>query len=195
MGFYKENAKQYFDSTMNEDFSTFIFKDLEMYLNGLRKDISILDIGCGSGRDTFYLSKKGFYNITAIDSCQPLLDLAIKETKLDNTFFNHDVCSFDLNKKFDFIYSIACLLHLDDVKFQHAMNNIKNHLSENGLFFFTVKKGSGNELDSMGRYFNYYSYKEMETKLKDLDLKIVYSSEKDDMTRPDTKWLYFLVSK
>ena len=194
MKFYEENAKQYFDDTINEDFSTFIFKDLDMYLNCIRKDAFILDVGCGSGRDTFYLSKKGFHEITAIDSCQPLLDLAIKETNLENTFFNYNVCSFALNEKFDFIYSIACLLHLDDVNFQHALNNIKNHLTEKGHFFFTVKEGVGTEIDHLGRFFNYYTFFRMEKILKENNFKILFKTKKQDLTRQNTNWLYFFVS-
>ncbi len=56
MNYYKENAKQYFDSTLHVDMSYL----QNYFLSHLPHKGEIIDIGCGSGRDSKFFMAKGY---------------------------------------------------------------------------------------------------------------------------------------
>ena len=61
--YYNENAQSFYDGTLSVDMSS-LYCRFEPYLpvNG-----SILDAGCGSGRDSRYFLDKGF-DVSAFDA-------------------------------------------------------------------------------------------------------------------------------
>ena len=71
--FYNNNCNQYYESTVAVDLSHIYSK----FINELEAKSSILDLGCGSGRDSLYFKSKG-YTITAIDGSKNLAQLASK---------------------------------------------------------------------------------------------------------------------
>lgn len=101
-----------------------------------------LDLGCGSGSQSFFLSSLGV-NCTGIDISKTAINEGIKlSKKLGHKieFICGDACDFNLGKKFDLITD-SCLLHClvwkeDRAKF---FSRIKEHLSENGkAFIYTM---------------------------------------------------------
>ena len=60
--YYNSHAKEYCDLSNNADLTT-LYSEFEKHL---LPNARILDVGCGSGRDSAYFSKKGF-EVTAID--------------------------------------------------------------------------------------------------------------------------------
>ena len=71
LNYYDENAVEFANQTVSID-----MHDLyELFLNQLpkRSTQSVLDVGCGSGRDTKYFAKQG-YDVTAIDASAELIE-------------------------------------------------------------------------------------------------------------------------
>lgn len=194
MLFYNNNAKSYAESTFNTEFAKTVFLGMEKCLMLNPEDKTILDIGCGSGRDANHLISLG-YKVDAFDQSEAMIEQAKSLTGLNDVFHVGSAQNFVANKTYDFAYSIACLLHLDDKEFINAIENIKSHLNDNGQFYFTVKKGIGEELDEAGRYFNYYTIEKLEYVCKKLELLVLDISENPDLTRPDTTWLNVWVQK
>ena len=67
----------------------------------LYQDDAILDIGCGTGRTTFALYKKGFQNITGIDLTPAMLNEAEKiahEYNLDIPFILGDATNLPFQR-------------------------------------------------------------------------------------------------
>ena len=60
--YYEEHADDFVELTLDADMST-VYTRLEKWLN---EGDSILDLGCGSGRDSRYFSGKG-YEVTTVD--------------------------------------------------------------------------------------------------------------------------------
>ena len=123
----------------------------------------VLEIGVGTGR--FYceaLSNNA--DIYGIDISRSMVDVLL--TKIDKKFHNRifiqDVSNFKINKKFDLIIApFRVFSHIIEVKDQiKSLNNINEHLSENGLFIFDLfvpnlnmlVEGLHNHLDFEGEY-------------------------------------------
>lgn len=194
MLFYQNNAESYAASTFNTEFAKTVFAGMEYCLMLNPEGKTILDIGCGSGRDANHLISLG-YKVDAFDQSKEMIEQAKELTGLSDVFHVGSAQDFVSDKTYDFAYSIACLLHLKDEEFIDAIENIKSHLNKNGQLYFTVKKGIGEELDAAGRYFNYYTKDRLETVCKSLELLVLDITETPDLTRPDTTWLNVWVQK
>ena len=71
LDYYEKNAESFANGTADIEFSEMQDKFLSM----LKDDASILDFGCGSGRDTRYFLQKG-YRVTALDGSAELCRIA-----------------------------------------------------------------------------------------------------------------------
>lgn len=194
MEFYKNNARSYAESTFSSDFAEEIFHGMQSYIIENGKEKTILDIGCGSGRDALFLTNKG-YKIKAFDQSIEMIEWARAQTSIDGLFNVGRAQSLTIEEPVDFAYSIACLLHLDNTQFDIAIDNILNNLNTNGKFYFLVKKGIGEETDSNGRYFNYFTKEKLSKIFDDKNIPLLLIEESPDLYRPETIWLKVLIQK
>ena len=74
LDFYNNNSKEYIETTLSADMSH-LYND---FLKHIPKGGHILDLGCGSGRDSVEFIKQG-YNVTAVDGSK---ELSIAASKL-----------------------------------------------------------------------------------------------------------------
>ncbi len=110
----------------------------------ISKTDSILEIGCGEGRDSKILLNKG-YNLLATDVSQEAINYCKQiDENHSNNYEVLDVLDCDTFKdRFNFIYSIACLhmLVLDDDRKKY-FDFIHNHLKNNG-YALVLTMGDG----------------------------------------------------
>ncbi len=97
---------------------------------------SVLDIGCGDGRDAVFLARKGF-KVTAIDTRQKAIDAA-KELAKNNgvtvNFLLKDVREYVFPKNhYQAIIALNSLFFLRKKDFYAAINNIKKSLASGGI--------------------------------------------------------------
>ena len=78
INYYNQNAENFIANTQNAD----MHPTQERFLRLLDANTSILDFGCGSGRDTKYFLEKG-YQVTAIDGSAELCRLASEFTGIE----------------------------------------------------------------------------------------------------------------
>ena len=106
LDFYNNNSKSYIENTLSLDMSH-LYKD---FLKYIPKDGHILDLGCGSGRDSLEFIKKG-YNVTAVDGSK---ELAIAASEIIG---KEVICSkfedLQLTESFHGIWACASLLHVN----------------------------------------------------------------------------------
>ena len=67
LDYYNKNSEEYFNSTLNVDMTN----TYKAFLKLLPKGGKILDLGCGSGRDSMNFMKLG-YEVTAVDGSKEL---------------------------------------------------------------------------------------------------------------------------
>lgn len=82
-----------------------------------RKQINILNIGCGTGRDSKWIADQGF-NGVAVDGSKKMLELAQKHNNHKNIKYICDIApaldkTHALKKRFDIVLIHAFLFHLD----------------------------------------------------------------------------------
>ncbi len=110
------------------------------------KTLKIIDIGCGTGRHTIELSKRG-YSMTGIDLSESLLERAREKAKqngLQIDFLKHDARNLPFNKKFD-VAILMCeggfpLMETDEMNYE-ILKNVSQSLKENAKFIFTTLNG------------------------------------------------------
>ncbi|MFP4392108.1 MAG: class I SAM-dependent methyltransferase [Desulfohalobiaceae bacterium] len=75
--YYQNHAQAYFEQSFGVDPSSFLLP----LTRHLQPGASILDIGCGAGRDLLWLHHRGFY-CTGLDCAPALAELARRHTGL-----------------------------------------------------------------------------------------------------------------
>lgn len=182
--YYNNNAREYSEATKTLKIDHLY----ERFLKDLPENGKILDIGCGSGRDSLHFKNKG-YSITAIEPSEELANLA-------STYIKQEVLclkaqNIDFNKTFDGVWCMASLLHLKPEDLKETLVKISKSLVENGKFYASFKVGEGEEIDNKGRYFNYMTAERFKAITTELNIfkNIQFSNTNDEMKRDDTQWL------
>lgn len=157
--FYKKNAEQYFSETVDLDISS----NRERFLNLIPEKGHILDLGCGSGRDSrFFLAND--YQVTSLDGSKELAKLAsdfIGESVLVQSFNELDYLQI-----FDGIWACASLLHCPKLEMDSILKKITCALKPQGIAYMSFKLGTGECIDEKGRFFNHYTEIELVGLLK-----------------------------
>ena len=172
LDFYNNNSKSYIESTLTVDISH-LYKD---FLKHIPKGGYILDLGCGSGRDSLEFIKQG-YNVTAVDGSK---ELSIAASKLIE---QEVICSkfeeLQLTEKFHGIWACASLLHVNRKDILDVIKNTSSNLKDNGVFYMSFKYGEKEYIDEKGRYFNCYTeetFNELISKVEGLDIMKIYKT-------------------
>ncbi|HRK26050.1 MAG TPA: methyltransferase domain-containing protein [Chitinophagales bacterium] len=119
------------------------FLETELDFN---KALKILDIGCGTGRHSIEMTKRG-YNITGIDLSASMLKRAKEKAKQNGVkvdFWQHDARNLPFVKEFD-VAIMLCeggfpLMETDEMNYQ-ILENASQALKHNAKFIFTTLNG------------------------------------------------------
>lgn len=191
LNYYNENAKEYFETTKNIK-NTEIYKE---FLKMIKPSGKLLDLGCGSGRDSLYFKNAG-YDVTSVDGS---IELAKEAEKL----INQEVIvskfeDFKSKEKFDGIWACASLLHVRRENIEGVLRNLTNNLNKGSVFYLSFKYGDNEYIDDKGRYFNCYieeTFKEMIKKIKEYKIKDIYKTGDSLGGRDNLIWLNILIER
>ena len=117
---------------------------VETYFKYGRKNVDILDVGCGYGFIGITLSKTMDSNIDMIDVNKRAIHLTninIKNLKANARVFLSDVYE-NVNKKYDVIISNPPIRAGKKV-YMDIILNAKNYLNDGGEFYFVMNKDHG----------------------------------------------------
>jgi 8-oxo-dGTP pyrophosphatase MutT (NUDIX family) len=143
-------------------------KEAERFLSLIPSGKTIIDIGCGSGRDVKKFSDRGFH-VTGIDFSPSMIEIA-RSNAPKATFKIIDMHALNLEEIFDAAWANASLLHIAKINFPKVLKKICSLLNDDGLFYIKMKQGSHEGIEIDARYDNlpkFYSYFE-ENELKRL---------------------------
>ena len=188
--YYNKNVELFVSSTKDVEFN----KMQNMLLKYLKKGDYILDLGCGSGRDSKAFLEKGF-KVVSVDGSEKLCNIAssyIGQEVIFTTFQN-----FKSDIKFNGIWACASLLHLPYKDLKEVIKNLRNNLKEEGYFYLSFKYGEF-EGERNGRYFTNMTEKKFRNLIKDiLEYEIVEEkiTSDDRKGREEEKWLNIILKK
>ena len=110
------------------------------------KKTKILDLGCGTGRHTIELAKRG-YNVTGVDLSDSQLARAREKAAkngLDINFIKQDARKISFLNEFDLVIMICegafPLMETDEMNFK-ILENATRSLKEHGKLIFTTLNG------------------------------------------------------
>lgn len=187
--YYNTNTQEFFANTFDVDM-TLIYSRFEKYLT---KEATILDAGCGSGRDTKHFLSQG-YNLLAIDASEEMVKCARAFTGIhvEQQLFQ----DISYQNKFDGIWSCASLLHVPKKDIHTVFNKFIKALKTDGIWYMSFKHGE-KERTKDTRLFNDYTKQTLFDLLKQYKQVEIIELWLTDDRRPDRddKWINALVKK
>lgn len=132
--YYDHNSVAFVESTINVDVSE-LYRPFEELL---RHGDKILDLGCGSGRDSRYFAQQG-YVVVAVDPSQAMCEQT--RTYACVPVYRMKAEEMQFSNEFDAVWACASLLHVSRDKQEVALCRIANSLKNGGIIYCSWKYG------------------------------------------------------
>lgn len=188
LDFYNHNAEKYFNDTVNINFDH-IHK---IFIDKLNKGNTVLDFGCGSGRDTKYFLSMGL-NVEAIDGSKEMCRLASEYTGINVKRLRFE--DFEEINRYNGVWACASLLHLSKNEIYKVMGKLATSLKANGIIYVSFKntkfEGKRNE-----RYFTDFTIEEFRHFIREIKGLYIEKAWITDDYMPDRpNWSNFILRK
>ena len=187
--FYEENAQKYIEKTFYLD----SFNILSKFTEFLRQGSKILDLGCGSGRDILWLTKKG-YIAEGVEKSRKLCKFA--EEKTGCRIYNADFLSFDFRPdSYDAIISIGGFVHLSQQELNEIISKSIISLRNGGIYFISLKKGEEFYTGDDGRVFYLWQKEKILEIAEKYKLQRLNYEEQKTLLKSKDVWMSFIFKK
>ena len=190
LDFYAQNADDFISRTVIADME----ESRTRFTACLSPNASILDFGCGSGRDTKAFLDAG-YRVDAMDGSEALCKKASAYTgiQVKNMLFS------DLNEHdaYDGIWACASILHLPKEELADVLKRIETALRHNGVLYASFKYGTYEGMRN-GRYFCDFTEETLRTfweKSSTMQLFDTWLSMDVRSDREEVQWLNLLARR
>lgn len=187
LDWYEAHASSYSLSTKDS-----LVKDaLGEFLSFLPPCSRILDLGCGSGRDSAYFLSLG-HNVDSIDGSAQMAKEAKRLFGIDVRLC--DILSLDANEEYRGIWAQASLLHLTIEELVTAFRLIERALEEDGILYASFRIGTFDTREE-GRLYTNMTEERLRSLLSpSLSLEKTWES-KDVRKGMDHRWLNSIIRK
>ena len=189
--YYSNHYKQYHDKTFYVDSAGYLLP----FAENLETGAHVLDIGCGSGRDLLWLSKKGF-RATGFEGSSGLAALARQNTGCK--VIEGDFETFDFSTlQAEALLLAGALLHLPHERVELALGNILHALrtETEAIIYLSLKEGSGVFTDAHNRPFYLWQDKEVRSVLHSTGLKVINFSRTPSVLGTGETWIGYVLKK
>ncbi len=188
--FYDQNFQKYHQTTFNIDPAPF----LSPLTNFLPASASILDLGCGSGRDILWLKKRG-YRVTGFERSPSLALLARKNSGCEIIEDDFTTFNFSTMMSFDALISVGSLVHLEQEQLISILESISEALKPCGYMLITLKEGRGSSIMPDGRLFTLWQQSQLEKVFSRMRLSILDFSRQVSRIRENDVWLGYVLKQ
>ena len=188
--YYNTHAESFVRETIYVPFSQL----QEEFLSKIKSGGRILDLGCGSGRDSKYFLSQG-YRVVAVDGSERLCELAsqyIGQQVICSTFQDYEPEGL-----FDGIWACSSLLHLEANDIVKVIRKLSDSLIESGYIYLSFKYGTFCG-ERNGRFFtdmNENTFLNMSQDFSRLSVERLYITKDSRLNKQENKWLNILLTK
>ena len=182
--YYNENADKFVQDTQAVSMS----EVQKLFLQKIPQHGTILDLGCGSGRDSKVFLDLG-YKVISVDGSEKMCEATTSLTGMPA------ICSsfqdYEPATEFNGIWACASLLHLKPEEIKTVVGNLAKALKPDGCFYMSFKYGEFQGLRN-DRYFTDLTEELLKKLLDDVDGIALESLEITSDVRPgreNEKWL------
>ena len=187
--YYHLNYKAYHARTFHVDPSAF----LKPFADRLPPGVTVLDVGCGSGRDLLWLKNRGFA-VTGFERSPGLAALA--GTNTGCPVIEGDFNDFDFSGlAFDALLLCGSLVHLPHERLPEVLDNIIKALNRPGWMFLSLKSGRGRRTDEPGRIFYLWQAYDLEKILKEREFEILDFTRSASAAGTGEQWLGYVLAQ
>jgi SAM-dependent methyltransferase len=190
LAYYEAHAERFAADTLGADMSALYAPFLELVPPGG----SILDAGCGAGRDALAFLRLG-YAVTAFDASPAMAEIASRLSGLMVEALRFQEVAF--GPVFDGVWACASLLHVPSSEMSDAVGRLANSLKPGGVLFASFKEGEG-EVERGGRRFTNYTPTTLERGLVGqpaLDVVRIWTTHDVRPGRSNETWVNALARK
>jgi pseudaminic acid biosynthesis-associated methylase len=82
------------------------------FFNQINRKLNILEVGCNVGLNLSILKKLGFENLYGIEINEKAIKIA-KQKNPEITFFHSSIENFEIQQKFDLVFTSGVLIHIN----------------------------------------------------------------------------------
>jgi mutator protein MutT len=190
VGYYSTNAIEYCEETSAFDVAGLYRPFLEHIVPGAH----ILDLGCGSGRDSKAFLEMG-YDVTSVDGVPEIAAWASAYTGGPVAVKSfHEI---DYEKEFDGVWASASLLHCQQDQLQGVVRKIVDSLKGSGVAYMSFKWGEATTIDDRGRHFTNQtslSLRQLLESVTSAEVLEIWDSEVILRGQPQ-KWVYAIIRR
>lgn len=146
--FYDRNADAFYGDTVTTDMAPIYARFLPLVKPGG----TILDAGCGSGRDMLAFIRQG-YSVDAFDGSAEMVRRASEFTGIPvRQMLFEDLVRTPLQKRYDAIWCCASLLHVERNLLPSVLAALLELLVPGGVMYLSFKYGEADRIKD-GRFF------------------------------------------
>lgn len=126
--------------------------ELAPFLARLAPAASVLELGCGGGRDAAELAAQGF-SVDATDGSEAMVEAArmLRGIAARRMLFEE----LDAVAAYDAVWAQACLIHVPRAELPRVLSAVCRALRPGGWHFASFKLGTGEGRDPLGRLTNF----------------------------------------
>ena len=184
IGYYDANARRFIADTANVEFGALPRAFAGMLPEGGR----ILDLGCGSGRDSLAFLKAGFL-VDAVDGSTEMAKAASELTGLPvaHAFF----ADYEPAGVYDGVWACSSLLHVPAAELPVIISKYAAALKPGGVFYLSFKLGDHDGMRN-GRWFTDMTEGSFRSLIDGVDGLTIDRIDVTSDVRPDRadeKWL------
>jgi len=187
--FYRTHAATYHKETAPVDPTPF----LEPLRRCLTPGATVVDVGCGSGRDLLWLRQRGFTPI-GLDKSPELAELARRHSGcrvIVADFEYFDFTSFSC----DALLLVGALVHLPHERLVACLHRLLSGLKPGGMVVLSLKQGRGVQKAADGRIFYLWQQSDLTPALHQAGLSVVDFSTQGSLLQNVDIWLSYLLKK
>jgi SAM-dependent methyltransferase len=154
IAYYDQFARAFWDGTRDHDVS----QNYAAFLDAMERDppYSILDLGCGPGRDLSYFRSLG-HEAVGLDGSQQFVAMARSHSQCE--VLHQDFLAMKLpESRFDGIFANASLFHVPSQELPRVLLELFCTLRPRGVLFSSNPRGNNEEGLSDDRYACFFDY-------------------------------------